>query len=82
MLGSDMFIGTIMAAYSWIAANIEAGGVDEMPVSILKDYLHKVWPRIKEKLLAWIYALKQVRKVEIFKPWNRTFHPSPQIQPV
>ncbi len=47
--------GNMMAAYSRVVANKGAPGVDDMPVSALKGYLQKEWPRIKEELLAGEY---------------------------
>jgi group II intron reverse transcriptase/maturase len=58
----------MMAALSRVVANKGAPGVDEMPVTALKGYLHQEWPRIKEELLAGSYAPQPVLKVEIPKP--------------
>ena len=48
--------------------NKGAPGVDNMPVTALKGYLHENWPRIKEELLAGKYTPQPVLKVEIPKP--------------
>ncbi len=58
----------MMAAYSRVVANKGAPGMDDMPVTALKDYLHQEWPRIKEELLAGKYRPQPVLKVEIPKP--------------
>src|SRR5919108_3417595 len=60
--------GNMMAALSRVVANKGAPGVDNMPVTALKDYLHEHWPRIKEELLAGKYTPQPVLKVEIPKP--------------
>jgi len=58
----------MMAAYHRVVKNKGAAGVDEMPVSKLKDFLVAEWPRIKEELLNGDYQPQPVRKVEIPKP--------------
>lgn len=58
----------MMAAYHRVVRNKGAAGVDEMPVSKLKDFLVEEWPRIKEELLNGGYQPQPVRKVEIPKP--------------
>lgn len=60
--------GNMMGAYSRVVANKGAAGVDGMPVTGLMDYLRREWERIKEELLAGVYAPQPVRKVEIPKP--------------
>lgn len=64
--------GNMMAAYSRVVANKGVPGMDEMPVSALKDYLQQEWPRIREELLAGTYRPQPVRKVEIPKPGGGT----------
>jgi len=64
--------GNMMAAYSRVVSNKGAPGIDEMPVTALKDYLKEEWPRIKEELLAGTYHPQPVRKVEIPKPGGGT----------
>jgi group II intron reverse transcriptase/maturase len=64
--------GNMMAAYSRVVSNKGAPGIDEMPVTALKDYLKEEWPRIKEELLAGAYHPQPVRKVEIPKPGGGT----------
>jgi hypothetical protein len=64
--------GNMMAAYSRVVSNKGAPGVNEMPVTALKSYLQKEWPRIKEELLAGVYHPQPVRKVEIPKPGGGT----------
>jgi group II intron reverse transcriptase/maturase len=60
--------GNMMAAYSRVVSNKGAPGVDDMPVTALKGYLQKEWPRIREELLAGTYRPQPVRKVDIPKP--------------
>jgi RNA-directed DNA polymerase len=64
--------GNMMAAYHRVVTNKGAPGVDEMPVTALKDYVQEEWPRIKEKLLAGTYIPQPVRKVDIPKPGGGT----------
>ncbi len=52
--------------------NKGAPGVDDMPVTALKEYLQEHWPRIKEELLAGKYTPLPVLKVEIPKPGGGT----------
>ena len=60
--------GNMMAALSRVVANKGAPGVDDMPVTALKGYLHEHWPCIREELLAGLYRPQPVLKVEIPKP--------------
>ena len=60
--------GNMMTALSRVVANKGAPGVDNMPVTDLKGYLHEHWPRIKEELLGGKYRPQPVLKVEIPKP--------------
>lgn len=64
--------GNMMAALSRVVANKGAPGIDEMPVTALKGYLQREWPRIREELLAGKYRPQPVRKVEIPKPGGGT----------
>ncbi len=64
--------GNMMAAYSRVMRNKGAPGVDDMPVTALKEYLQEHWSRIKEELLAGNYTPQPVRKVEIPKPGGGT----------
>ncbi len=59
--------GNMMAALSRVVANKGAPGVDDMPVTALRGYLHEHWPRIKEELLAGKYRPQPVLKVEKYK---------------
>jgi RNA-directed DNA polymerase len=54
-------------AYARVMRNKGACGVDEMPVSALKDYLKVHWPKVKEELLKGNYEPKPVKRVEIPK---------------
>ncbi len=60
--------GNMMAAYTRVMRNKGVPGVDDMPVTALKAYLHEQWPRIREELLAGSYCPQPVLKVEIPKP--------------
>jgi group II intron reverse transcriptase/maturase len=64
--------GNMTAAYSRVVGNKGAPGADDMPVTALKGYLRKEWPRIREELLAGRYRPQPVRKVEIPKPGGGT----------
>ena len=64
--------GNMMAAYERVMRNKGAPGVDDMPVTALKEYLQEHWPRIKEELLAGKYTPLPVLKVEIPKPGGGT----------
>ncbi|HEC03769.1 MAG TPA: group II intron reverse transcriptase/maturase [Phycisphaerales bacterium] len=54
-----------------VESNKGAPGVDDMPVTELRDYLREHWPRIKEELLEGRYEPSPVRKVEIPKPGGK-----------
>lgn len=64
--------GNMMAAYDRVMRNKGAPGVDDMPVTALKEYLQEHWPRIKEELLAGKYTPLPVLKVEIPKSGGGT----------
>lgn len=51
-----------------VEKNAGAPGVDGMPTTELRPYLHKHWKGIKEKLLRGDYLPQPVRRVEIEKP--------------
>ena len=59
--------GNMMAALSRVVANKGAPGVDNMPVTALKGYLHEHWPRIKEELLGGKYRPQPVLKVAKYR---------------
>jgi RNA-directed DNA polymerase len=55
-------------AYQRVIENKGAAGVDEMPVSVLKDWLVVYWPSVKKALLEDRYLPRPVRRVDIPKP--------------
>jgi group II intron reverse transcriptase/maturase len=55
-------------AYQRVVENKGAAGVDEMPVSELKDWLAAHWPSVKKALLEGRYLPRPVRRVDIPKP--------------
>jgi len=55
-------------AYQRVVENKGAAGVDEMPVSELKDWLKVHWPSVKKALLEGSYLPQPVRRVDIPKP--------------
>ena len=55
-------------AYQRVVENKGAAGVDEMPVSELKDWLAVHWPSVKKALLDGAYLPRPVRRVDIPKP--------------
>ncbi len=58
----------IRLAYQRVVENKGAAGVDEMPVSELKDWLAVHWPSVKKALLEGRYEPRPVRRVDIPKP--------------
>ena len=58
----------IRLAYQRVVENKGAAGVDEMPVSELKDWLTVHWPSVKKALLEGRYVPQPVRRVDIPKP--------------
>jgi RNA-directed DNA polymerase len=55
-------------AYQRVVENKGAAGVDQMPVSELKDWLAVHWPSVKKALLEGRYEPRPVRRVDIPKP--------------
>jgi RNA-directed DNA polymerase len=55
-------------AYQRVVENKGAAGVDEMPVSELKDWLAVHWRSVKKALLEGCYLPQPVRRVNIPKP--------------
>jgi RNA-directed DNA polymerase len=55
-------------AYQRVVKNKGAAGIDEMPVSELKDWLAIHWPSVKKALLEGRYLPQAVRRVDIPKP--------------
>jgi RNA-directed DNA polymerase len=55
-------------AYQRVVENEGAPGIDEMPVSELKDWLTVHWPSVKKALLEGRYVPQPVRRVDIPKP--------------
>ena len=58
----------IRLAYQRVVENKGAAGIDEMPVSELKDWLMMHWPSVKKALLEGRYWPQPVRRVDIPKP--------------
>lgn len=59
-------------AYGRIVGNKGSAGMDNMPVTELKPYVHKHWDRLKEELLEGRYTPQPVLRVEIAKPTGGT----------
>ena len=57
----------IRLAYQRVIENKGAAGIDEMPVSELKDWLAVHWPSVKKALLEGAYLPQPVRRVDIPK---------------
>lgn len=55
-------------ALSRVERNKGTAGVDGMPVTDLRPYLRRHWPRLKEELLGGRYEPQPVKRVEIPKP--------------
>ncbi len=56
------------AAYNRVCANKGAGGVDDVSVEELGDYIKEHWDRIREQIRHREYKPQPVRRVEIPKP--------------
>ena len=56
------------AAYKRVCANKGAGGVDEVTVEELGDYIRENWDSIREQIRCREYKPQPVRRVEIPKP--------------
>lgn len=56
------------AAYKRVCANKGAGGVDEVTVEELGDYIKENWEGIREQIRRREYRPRSVRRVEIPKP--------------
>lgn len=61
----------LIKALERVERNQGAGGVDEMPVGQLREYLQGHWSTIKEELLEGRYRPQPVRRVEIPKPGGK-----------
>ena len=59
--------GNMTKAMKRVEANEGAAGVDNMPVSELKGYLKREWPRIRGEFLEGRYKPSSVRRVMIPK---------------
>ncbi len=57
----------IKAAYNQVVSNKGSAGVDKMPVSDLKDYLHEHWARISAEIERGTYQPQAIRGIEIPK---------------
>jgi len=58
----------LWSAYERVVRNKGAAGVDDLPVSELKDWLKVHWPSVKQALLEGRYIPRAVRRVDIPKP--------------
>ena len=58
------------AAYKRVCANKGAGGVDEVTVEELGDYIRENWDSIRDQIRHREYNPQPVRRVEIPKPVN------------
>ena len=56
------------AAYKRVCANKGAGGVDDVTVEQLSDYIKENWDSIREQIRQRKYKPQPVRRVEIPKP--------------
>ena len=56
------------AAYKRVCANKGAGGVDDVTVDELGDYIKENWKSIREQIRQREYTPQPVRRVEIPKP--------------
>jgi RNA-directed DNA polymerase len=61
-------LGNMRRAYLRVVENRGAPGVDDVPVSELRDWLKVHWPSVKAALLAGRYVPQPVRRVDIAKP--------------
>ena len=68
LMGRVVERSNIRLAYQRVVENKGAAGVDEMPVSELKDWLAVHWPGVKKALLEGRYLPQPVRRVDIPKP--------------
>ena len=60
--------GNMNAAYKRVCANKGAGGVDDVTVEQLGDYIRENWNGIREQIRHREYKPQPVRRVEIPKP--------------
>ena len=58
----------LWSAYERVVRNKGAAGVDDLPVSELKDWLKVHWLSVKQALLEGRYIPRPVRRVDIPKP--------------
>jgi RNA-directed DNA polymerase len=56
------------SAYLRVVGNRGAPGVDDVPVTELRDWLKEHWPNVRAALLAGRYMPRPVRAVDIPKP--------------
>ena len=59
-------------AYARVVGNKGSAGMDNMPVTELRPYVHKHWERLKGELLEGQYTPQPVLRVEIPKPTGGT----------
>jgi retron-type reverse transcriptase len=60
--------GNLKLAYQRVIENKGTAGVDQLPVSELKDHLKRHWPTMRARLLRGDYQPALVRGVNIPKP--------------
>jgi len=58
-------LGNMRSAYRRVVGNRGAPGVDDVPVTELRDWLKEHWPSVKAALLAGRYVPQPVRAVDI-----------------
>jgi group II intron reverse transcriptase/maturase len=61
-------LGNMRSAYLRVVGNRGAPGVDDVPVTELRDWLKEHWPSVRAALLAGRYMPRPVRAVDIPKP--------------
>ncbi|MDR1800603.1 MAG: group II intron reverse transcriptase/maturase [Lachnospiraceae bacterium] len=68
LLEKILYKENMNAAYKRVCANKGAGGVDDVTIEELGDYIKENWASIREQIRHREYKLQPVRRVEIPKP--------------